>query len=110
MLQLLTGYEWARQRERGNMQTTPFDKFNINSVSKKLNGINPKILTANDVPFPCHGHALLSSYSFDKRFVKILPNGDVQGGFSKMIISLVDFSFIRPLCASCYSIKSPQYV
>ena len=24
-----------------------------------------------------------------------------------MIISLIDFSFVRSLCASCYSIKSP---
>lgn len=84
---------------------TPLDKFNISSVSKKLNGINAKVSIANDVPFPCL--ALLSNYSFDKRFVKILPNGDVQGGFSKMIISLIDFSFVRSLCASCYSIKSP---
>ncbi len=84
---------------------TPLDKFNISSVSKKLNEINSKISIANDVPFPCL--VLLSKYSFKKRFVKILPTGDVQGGFAKMIISLIDFSFVRSLCASCYSIKCP---
>jgi hypothetical protein len=81
------------------------DKFSISSVSKKLNGINAKISITNDVPFPCL--VLLSKYSFKKRFVKILPNGDIQGGLTKMIISLIDFSFVRSLAAPCYSIKSP---
>ena len=84
---------------------TSLDKFSITSVSKELNGINSKIAITHDVPFPCID--LLSKYSFKKRFVKILPNGDVQGGFAKMIVSLIDFSFVRSLCASCYSIKSP---
>ncbi|MCK5096550.1 MAG: hypothetical protein KAR45_00515 [Desulfobacteraceae bacterium] len=84
---------------------TPLDKFNISSVSKKLNGINAKISIANDVPFPCL--VLLSKYEFTQRFVKILSNGDIQGGFTKMIISLIDFSFVRSLAAPCYSIKSP---
>ncbi|MBC8440667.1 MAG: hypothetical protein H8D87_13430 [Deltaproteobacteria bacterium] len=84
---------------------TPFDKFNISSVSKKLNNINVKISAANDKPFPCL--VLLSNYQFTKRFVKIMPNGDIQGGYTKMITSLIDFSFVRSLTASCYRIKSP---
>jgi hypothetical protein len=84
---------------------TPLDKFNINSVSKKLNKINIKLSMTNNILFPCL--VLLSNYTFKKRFVKILPNGDTQGGFTRMIISLIDFSFIRSLAASCYSIKSP---
>ena len=39
--------------------------------------------------------------------MKILPNGDIQGGYAKMITSLIDFSFIRFLVAHCYSIKGP---
>ncbi len=84
---------------------TPFDKFNISNVSNKLNNINVKLSSANYKHFTCL--VLLSNYRFEKRYVKILPNGDIQGGFSKMIISLIDFSFVRSLCASCYSIKSP---
>ena len=81
------------------------DKFNISSISKKLNKINVKLSMTNDVLFPCL--VLLSNYRFKKQFVKILPNGDIQGGFTKMITSLIDFSFVRSMCASCYSIKSP---
>jgi len=84
---------------------TMLDKFNISSVSKKLNELNFKISAFNNKPLPCL--VLLSNYVFKKRSVKILPNGDIQGGFSKMIISLIDFSFVRSMCASCYSIKSP---
>ena len=90
---------------------TSLDKFNISNVSKQLNKINVKLSIANSIPFPCL--VLLSNYTFTcdlqvkKRFVKILPNGDVQGGFAKMIISLIDFSFVRSMCASCHSIKSP---
>ena len=83
---------------------TPLNKFNINSVSRKLNGINDRISIAN-IPFPCL--VLLSNYRFKKKHVTILPNGDIQGGFTKMITSLIDFSFVRSLTANCYSIKSP---
>jgi hypothetical protein len=49
--------------------------------------------------------SLLSNYQFKKQFVKIMPNGDIQGGYTKMIISLIDFSFVRSLTAHSYSIK-----
>ncbi|MBU2454622.1 MAG: hypothetical protein KJ668_15050 [Proteobacteria bacterium] len=84
---------------------TSLDKFNISSVSKKLNKINFKLSETNDVLFPCF--VLLSNYRFKKQHVNILPNGDVQGGYAKMVTSLIDFSFIRSLTASCYTIKSP---
>jgi len=81
------------------------DKFNISNVSKQLNKINFRLSKDNSKPFP--SVVLLSNYKFKKRFVKILPGGCIQGGFSKMIISLIDFSFVRSMCASCYSVKSP---
>ena len=56
-------------------------------------------------PFP--NLNFLSNYRFKKRFVKILPNGDIQGGYTKMITSLIDFSFIRSLVADCYSEYGP---
>jgi len=84
---------------------TPLDKFNISNVSKKLNEINIRTPITNYEPFP--RHALRSNYMFKKRFVKILPNGDIQGGFAKLITSLISFSFIRSLVAHCYSIKGP---
>ena len=51
--------------------------------------------------------SLLSHYRFKKRFVNILPNGNIQGGYAKMITSLIDFSFIRSLVADCYSPYGP---
>ncbi|MFO7972807.1 MAG: hypothetical protein R6U40_13815 [Desulfobacterales bacterium] len=80
-------------------------RFNIDSISKKLNRINARISVANSILFPCL--MMRSSYRFKKRFVKILPNGDIQGGFSRMIISLIDFSFVRSLTAHRYTMKSP---
>ena len=84
---------------------THLKNFCINTVSRKLNGINVKINIDHSMPLPCL--VLLSKYRFKKRYVKILPNGDIQGGLTKMVISLVDFSFIRSLAAPCYSNKSP---
>jgi len=83
----------------------PFSKFTINHISRKLNEINVKISLSHQKPFP--NLNLLSSYRFKKRFVKILPNGDIQGGMAKMIASLIDFSFIRSLVAECYSPYGP---
>jgi len=80
-------------------------KFCIGNISRELNGINLKVNIAHDTPLPCL--VLLSNYRFKKRFVKILPNGDIPGGYTNMIVSLIDFSFARSLSATCYSIKSP---
>ena len=83
----------------------PFKKFTISNISKRLNKINAKISLSHQKPFP--NLFLLSTYRFKKRFVKILPNGDIQGGYPKMITSLIDFSFIRSLVADCYSPYGP---
>jgi hypothetical protein len=83
----------------------PFNKFTIANISKKLNQINPEISLSHQNPFP--NTSLLSNYHFKKRFVKILSNGSIQGGYSKMIASLIDFSFIRSLVAHRYSPFGP---
>ena len=80
-------------------------RFDIGSISRKLNGINARISVANNVVFPCL--MMRSFYRFKKRFAKILPNGDIQGGFTRMITSLIDFSFVRSLAAHRYTMKSP---
>ncbi len=80
-------------------------RFDIGSISRKINGINARISVKNNIPFPCL--ATLSHYEFKKRFVKIMPNGDIEGGFTRMIIYLIDFSFIRSLTAHRYTLKSP---
>lgn len=83
----------------------PLNKFTINNVSKKLNKINFKISLSHHNPFP--QTSLLSHYQFKKQFVKIFPDGSVQGGYPKMITSLIDFSFIRSLVADRYSPFGP---
>jgi len=82
-----------------------FKKFTVANVSRKLNKINPEISLSHQEPFP--NLWLLSNYQFKKRFVNILPNGDIQGGYAKMITSLIDFSFIRSLVAHRYSNNGP---
>ena len=81
------------------------EKFTIGNVTQKFNEINCKISLSHQKPFP--NLSPLSNYEFKKRFVKILPNGDIEGGYAKMITSLIDFSFIRSLVAHRYSIKGP---
>jgi len=83
----------------------PFNKFTIDNVSKKLNEININISLSHQKPFP--NMSLLSTYRFKKRFVRIYENGDIQGGYCRMIISLIDFSFIRSLVVDCYSPYGP---
>ena len=83
----------------------PLRKFTIDSVAKRLNKINTNISLSHQKPFP--NLCLLSTYRFKKRFVKIRPNGDIDGGFVKMITSLIDFSFIRSLVVDGYSEYGP---
>jgi hypothetical protein len=79
--------------------------FTIANVSKKLNEININISLSHQNSFP--NLSLLSTYRFKKRFVKINGNGDIPGGYCRMITSLIDFSFIRSLVANCYSPYGP---
>jgi len=58
----------------------PFEKFTIYNVSKKLNEINLKVSLSHQKPFP--NLSLLSQYQFKKRFVKIFPDGSIQGGYA----------------------------
>ena len=84
---------------------SPFERFTVGHVSKKLNQINLEVSLAHPKPFP--NRHLLSNYQFKKRFVEILPDGSIRGGYPKMITSLVDFSFIRSLVADRYSHIGP---
>ncbi len=83
----------------------PFKKFTIANVSKKINEININISLSHQNLFP--NSSLLSTYRFKKRFVRIYANGDIQGGYCRMITSLIDFSFIRSLVADRYSPYGP---
>ncbi len=83
----------------------PLHKFTINIISKRLNKININISLSHQKPFP--NLFLLSNYHFKKRFVKIYSNGDIKGGYCRMITSLIDFSFIRSIVADCYSPYGP---
>ena len=58
------------------------------------NGTGPEISLSHQKLFP--NLSLLSHYEFKKRFIKIMPNGDIQGGYAKMIISLIDFLSFGP--------------
>ena len=80
-------------------------KFSIAKVSKNLNNINFNITLKHNKPFP--NFNLLSNYHFKKRFVKITPGCGIQGGLVKMIISLIDFSFVRSLVSHCYATMAP---
>jgi len=80
-------------------------KFSIAKVSKNLNNINFNITLKHNKPFP--NLNLLSNYHFKKRFVKITSGCGIQGGLVKMIISLIDFSFVRSLVSHCYATMAP---
>ena len=83
-----------------------FHKFTLPNIAKSLNKINHNISAFHQKLFPKPN--LLSRYIFRKRFVFVDPRGDVQGGFACMIISLIDFTFVRSMAADAYSIFGPS--
>jgi len=80
-------------------------KFTVDRIAKRLNKININISLSHRRPFP--NLLPLSKYRFKKQFVRIYSNGDIKGGYCRMITSLIDFSFIRSLVADCYSPYGP---
>lgn len=86
----------------------PLKEFTINDFIPNVNEINCEISLSHQRPFP--SLYLLSHYNFRESSpgdIKILPNGDIEGGYAKLVASLIDFSFIRSLVAHRYVVKAP---
>ena len=77
--------------------------FHLGNVIRKLNQIRIAINLQHQKPFPKSKSRLLSHYGFVSRRIKINPSGEIAGGLSRFVTSLIDFSFVRSICASAYS-------
>jgi hypothetical protein len=76
--------------------------FNIGNIVKKLNRIHIQINSKYNQPFPKYRIFWLSEYQYQRRHVKIHSNGQIAGGLSRFVSSLIDFSFIRSIVAHKY--------
>ena len=74
--------------------------FSLKEMIRKLNSINVKINLEHKEIFPKERSRLLSWYQYKRRFIDISPQGYFS--LSKMVTSLIDFSFVRSLVASSY--------
>ena len=83
--------------------------FTVGSIIKKLNRIRVQINTKYNRPFPKPQIFWLSVYSYQKRHIKIHPDGRIVGGLSRFVSSLVDFSFLRSIVAHKYSLIGAAY-
>lgn len=77
--------------------------FHLGNVIRKLSEIRIAINLQHQQPFPKSQERLLSRYSFVPRRIKIKPSGEIAGGLARFVTSLIDFSFVRSICASAYS-------
>lgn len=77
--------------------------FHLGNVIRKLNQIRIAINLQHQKPFPKSKSRLLSYYCFVSRRIKVNPSGEIAGGLSRFVTSLIDFSFVRSICASAYS-------
>ena len=66
---------------------------------RKLNEIRIAINLKYQQPFPKSRNRLLSYYCYVPRRIKINPSG----GLARFVTSLIDFSFVRSICASAYA-------
>ena len=77
--------------------------FHLGNVIRKLSEIRIAIHLKYQQPFPKSRSRLLSFYSYVPRRIKIKPSGDIAGGLARFVTSLIDFCFVRSICASAYS-------
>ena len=66
--------------------------FTVGSIIKKLNRIRVQINTKYNRPFPKLRFFWLSEYTYQRRYIKIHPDGRIVGELSRFVSSLVDFS------------------
>ena len=83
--------------------------FSLGSIIHKLNRITVAINTAHCRPFPKPDCFLLSQYRYQRRHITIRPDGHIRGGLSRMVTSLIDFTFIRSILAHRYSLVGFAY-
>jgi hypothetical protein len=76
--------------------------FSLGRVIKKLNRIHVRINSENNRTFPKPRAFWLSEYNYQRRYIKIHPDGRIVGGLSRFVSSLIDFSFIRSIVAHTY--------
>ena len=74
----------------------------MGSIIKKLNRIHVEINSKYNQPFPKPRIFWLSEYTYQRRYIKINPDGRIAGGLSRFVSSLIDFSFIRSIVAHTY--------
>jgi hypothetical protein len=77
--------------------------FSLGGILKKLNRIHVRINSEYNRPFPKPRIFWLSEYAYQRRYIKIHPDGRMVGGLSRFVSSLIDFSFIRSIVAHTYS-------
>ena len=83
--------------------------FSLGSIIKKLNRIHVQINLENKTPFPKPRLFWLSEYNYQRRYIKIHPDGRIVGGLSRFVSSLIDFSFIRSIVAHKYCLTGFAY-
>ena len=83
--------------------------FNIGTIIKKLNRIRVQINSKYNRPFPKPRLFWLSEYTYQRRYIKIKSHGQIAGGLSRFVSSLIDFSFIRSIVSHKYSLLGFAY-
>ena len=83
--------------------------FEIGSVIRKLNHVHCQISDKHQIPFPKPEAFWLSKYVCERRYIRIHDDGRIEGGLSRFVSSLVDFSFIRSIVAHRYSLVGDAY-
>ena len=81
----------------------------MGSIVKKFNSIRVQINAENNRPFPKLQFFWLSGYKYQRRYIKIHPDGRIAGGLSRFVSSLIDFSFIRSIVAHKYNLIGFAY-
>ena len=77
-------------------------KFTLKEILKRINAINININLKHSKPFPKERSRLISFYEYRKRQIRF-KKGRLPGGELRILISLVDFTFVRSLVADRYS-------
>jgi len=81
----------------------------LGNVFKKLNRIHVRINSQHNRPFPKPQDFWLSECNYQRRYIKVHPDGRIIGGLSRFVSSLVDFSFIRSIVAHTYRLWGFAY-
>lgn len=92
-------------RHRLSLPVSIVKQYTLDVIQRKMPPIQLRIASQHTTPFPKDRSRLLSFYKYRSRSLSRDREGQLRGGVIRLVAMLFDFTFVRSIFASEYSVR-----